>query len=184
MHYQIKTMMKLFSIFVVFMQIQVALSSQPIRYATEPKPIQELCKFNINPSLCVSTLNLDPRSKNSNLRELAWISIDATSNKVNKMLNYLISVSKNIKDREDLKKYKTCIDDYGTAARRFLPAALDDLKAGFFSLAKSDMESVVSIPDHCEAQFGGSSPLTGRNKATHDIANMTADIIRYLFGNN
>lgn len=61
-------MMKLFSIFVVFMQIQVALSSQPIRYATEPKPIQELCKFNINPSLCVSTLNLDPRSKNSNLR--------------------------------------------------------------------------------------------------------------------
>jgi len=68
MHYQIKTMMKLFSIFVVFMQIQVALSSQPIRYATEPKPIQELCKFNINPSLCVSTLNLDPRSKNSNLR--------------------------------------------------------------------------------------------------------------------
>jgi len=116
--------------------------------------------------------------------ELAWISIDATSNKVNKMLNYLISVSKNIKDREDLKKYKTCIDDYGTAARRFLPAALDDLKAGFFSLAKSDMESVVSIPDHCEAQFGGSSPLTGRNKATHDIANMTADIIRYLFGNN
>lgn len=35
---------------------------------------------------------------------LAPISIDATSKKVNELLNYLIFVSKNIKDREDLIK--------------------------------------------------------------------------------
>ncbi|EFH59305.1 hypothetical protein ARALYDRAFT_479186, partial [Arabidopsis lyrata subsp. lyrata] len=149
--------------------------SQPIRSTTgSNKLIQVLCKSNIYPSLCDSTLNLDPRSKNSNLRGLAPISIDATSKKVNELLNYLIFVSKNIKDREDLKKYKTCIDEYGTRARRFLPAALADLKAA----------NVVSIPDHCEAQFAGISPLTGRNKAVHDIAYMTADIIKYLFVNN
>lgn len=117
------------------------------------------------------------------MKGLASISIDATSKKVHELLNYLISVSKSIKDREDLKKYKTCINEYGAAARRFLPAALADLKAAKFSIAKSDMQSVVSVPDHCEAQFAGSSPLTGRNKAVHDIADMTADIIRYLFAN-
>lgn len=61
-------MMKSFYIFVVFIQIQIALS-QPIRSTTgSNKLIQVLCKSNIYPSLCDSTLNLDPRSKNSNLR--------------------------------------------------------------------------------------------------------------------
>ncbi|CAL9221164.1 unnamed protein product [Arabidopsis halleri] len=92
-------MMKLFSIFVVFIQIQIALS-QPIR-STGPKLIQVLCKSNIYPSLsCVSTLNLDSRSKNSNLRGLASISIDATSKKSTSC--YIISfpslrVSKTVK---------------------------------------------------------------------------------------
>ena len=51
--------MKLFSIF-LFIQIQIALS--------QPNLIQQLCKTNRYQPLCVSTLNLDPRSKTSDLQ--------------------------------------------------------------------------------------------------------------------
>ncbi|XP_010468223.1 PREDICTED: pectinesterase inhibitor-like, partial [Camelina sativa] len=172
-----------FSIFFfLFIHIQIALS-QPVWSDKVPQHVQVLCKNNIYPSLCVSTLNLDPRSKNSNIRGLASISMDATSKKVQEMLVYLIYSSKNIKDSEDLKKYKTCIDEYGSAARRFLPASLADLKAGEFSVAKSDMKNVVLAINNCQAQFAGSSLLAGRNKVVDDIADMTADIIKYFFAN-
>lgn len=76
--------------------------------------------------------------------------------------------------------YGTCIEEYGAAVRRFLPAALANLKAKKYAQAVSNMKDVVSAPDICGAQFSGQYPLplAGRNKAVHDIADMTADIIK------
>ncbi|CAH8374339.1 unnamed protein product [Eruca vesicaria subsp. sativa] len=173
--------MKLFSIFVLFIQIQIALS-QPNLSPPGPNLIQQLCKSNRYQTLCVSTLNLDPRSKTSDIQGLASISIDATTKKVNESLDYLTSVYKKINGggRGDYERYGTCMEEYGAAANRFLPAALADLKAKKYSLAMSDMKEVVSVPGICEDQFAGYSPLpvTQRNKAVHDIADMTADIIK------
>ncbi|ESQ48214.1 hypothetical protein EUTSA_v10022234mg [Eutrema salsugineum] len=178
--------MKVIAIFVMFVEIQTALS-QPIIPPGGPNDvIQQLCKRNRYQSLCVSTLNLDPRSKtSSNPQELASISIDATTKKVNETQEYLISVIKTIRRREDWEMYGTCIEEYGAAIRRFLPATLADLKAKNYSQAMSNMKDVVSAPGICQDQFAGKCPfaLTGRNKAVHDIADMTADIIKTFFVN-
>ncbi|KAL1226377.1 Cell wall / vacuolar inhibitor of fructosidase 1 [Cardamine amara subsp. amara] len=139
--------------------------------------------MNIYPTLCVSTLNLDHRSKNSNIKGLALISVDATSKKFTDSLEYITSVFKKIKDPKDWKRYEICIMKYNTVVHWILPTALANLKAAKHHQAKSDMNSVLAVPNICEAQFVGSSPLTERNKAVHDIADMTADIIRYLFAN-
>ncbi|ESQ48212.1 hypothetical protein EUTSA_v10022317mg [Eutrema salsugineum] len=174
--------MKLLSIVSVCIKIQIALS-QPNQPTPGPNSVRELCKLNIYPSLCITTLNHDPRSKNANGHGLALISVDATSKKMRQMLKYLISVRKNIKNRQDSTRYDTCIKAYDTAVHKFLPAELADLKLKRFSQAMSEMKSVVSMPDYCEGQFPETSPLTDRIKAVHDIAGMSADIIRYLYGN-
>lgn len=96
------------------------------------------------------------------------------------MLEYLISVRKNI---ENFKNYDNCIEAYNTTLHKILPVTLADLKHKKFSKARYGMKNVVSAPDKCEAQFAGSSPLTGRNKIVHDIAGMSSDIIRYLYAN-
>ncbi|VVA97949.1 unnamed protein product [Arabis nemorensis] len=99
---------------------------------------------------------------------LASISIDATTKKVNE--SYLISVFKTIVRR----------GEYGASVRRFLPAALADLKAKRYVQAVSNMKEVVTAPSVCGDQWAGQCllPLAGRNKDVHDIADMTIDIIR------
>ncbi|CAH2053493.1 unnamed protein product [Thlaspi arvense] len=174
--------MKSFAIFVLLIQMQIALSqnSQPILSPPGPNLIQQLCKRTRHESLCVSTLNLDPRSKTSDLQGLASISVDATTKKVNETQNYLLSVFKSIGRREEYEMYGTCIEVYGAAISRFLPAVLADLKAKKYSQALTDINEVVTVPDTCEDQFAGYSPLplTARNKATHEIADVTSDIIK------
>ncbi|CAH8260797.1 unnamed protein product [Arabidopsis lyrata] len=171
--------MNLFAVFVMFIQIQIALS-QAIQSPPGSNLVQQLCKRNRYQALCISTLNLDPRSKTSNLQGLASISLDATTKKFNVTLTYLISVLKNVTRREEFETYGTCIEEYGAAVDRFLPAVVADLKAKKYSEAMSEMKDVVAKPGYCEDQFAGQSPLTARNKAVHDIADMTAGIIKTL----
>ncbi|KAG2317737.1 hypothetical protein Bca52824_020859 [Brassica carinata] len=164
--------MKLLAIF-LFIQIQIALSQSNL--------IQQLCTRNRYQSLCVSTLNLDPRSKTSNLQGLALISIDATTKKTNETLTYLISVFPGGGSRADFEKYGTCLDqDYGVSVKRYLPGALANLKAKKYSDVIANLQDVVTASDDCENQFAGSCPLplSQRNKAVHDIADMTTDIIK------
>ncbi|XP_010505073.1 PREDICTED: pectinesterase inhibitor-like [Camelina sativa] len=170
---------KLFAIFLVFIQIAFsqAIQSNPVSIAA-----QQLCKKTHYQALCISTLNLDPRSKTSNVQEFAWIAVDATTKKVKEMQQYLISVLRKISLREDFERYGTCIEEYGAAIDRFLPAVVAALKAKNYSEA-IQMNEVVSKPGYCEDQFAGNSPLTGRNKAVHDIADMTTDIIKAISTN-
>lgn len=107
------------------------------------------------------------------------ISIDATTKKVNGTLQYFIGVLRTIRDRAAFEQYGTCIEEYGAAIDRFLPATLTNLKAKKYSEAMSNMKEIVSKPDNCDAQFDRTgSPVAGRNKVVHDIADMTADIIK------
>ncbi|KAJ4886787.1 Plant invertase/pectin methylesterase inhibitor superfamily protein [Raphanus sativus] len=165
--------MKLFAIF-LFIQIQIALS--------QPNLIQQLCKRNRYQPLCVSTLNLDPRSKTSNLQGLASISIEATTKKTNDALTYLISVLRRTGgDRAAFEKYGTCVDqDYGASVKRYLPGAMANLKAKKYSAAIANLQDVMTASGDCENQFAGSCPLpvSQRNKAVHDITDMTTDIIK------
>ncbi|KAG7625553.1 putative pectinesterase inhibitor domain, Cell wall/vacuolar inhibitor of fructosidase [Arabidopsis thaliana] len=169
----------IFAIFVVLSQIQIALS-QTIQSPPGSSLVQRLCKRNRYQALCISTLNVDPRSKTSNLQGLASISLDATTKKFNVTLTYYISVLKNVRGRVDFERYGTCIEEYGAAVDRFLPAVKADLKAKKYPEAMSEMKDVVAKPGYCEDQFAGESPVTARNKAVHDIADMTADIIKTL----
>ncbi|KAG2317735.1 hypothetical protein Bca52824_020857 [Brassica carinata] len=165
--------MKLFAIFWLI-QFQIALS--------QPNIIQQLCKRNRYQPLCVSTLNLDPRSKTSDLQGLASISIDATTKKTNETLTYLIDALQHTGgDRAAFEKYGTCVDqDYGASTDRYLPAALANLKAKKYSAAIANLQDVMGASGDCENQFAGSCPLpvSQRNKAVHDIADMTTDIIK------
>ncbi|KAJ0238430.1 Pectinesterase inhibitor domain-containing protein [Hirschfeldia incana] len=165
--------MKLFAIF-LFIQIQIALS--------QPNVIQQLCKRNRYQPLCVSTLNHDPRSKTSDPQGLASISIDATKKKANDTLTYLIcELERTGGDRAAFERYGTCVDtDYGASTTRYLPEAMANLKAKNFSAAIANLQDVMSATGNCEDQFAGDCPLpvTQRNKAVHDITDMTADIIR------
>ncbi|EOA32082.1 hypothetical protein CARUB_v10015329mg [Capsella rubella] len=165
---------KLFAIFLVFIQIQIALS-QSLE--------QKVCQKNRYQALCYSTLNLNPRSKTSNVQGFAWIAVDATTKKVNEMQQYLVSILKNISDRGDFERYGTCVEEFGAAIDRFLPAVVAGLKAGKYSEALSQMREVVAKPGYCQQQFAGIagiSELTNRNKAVHDIADMTTDIMKML----
>ncbi|KAL1214432.1 Pectinesterase inhibitor [Cardamine amara subsp. amara] len=172
------TFMNLFAIFVVFIQIQISLS-QSVQSPPEPNLIQQLCKRNRYQTLCISTLNDDPRSKTSNLKGLASISIDATTKKVNGTLQYYVGVLRTITDRALFEMYGTCIEEYGAAIDRFLPAAVANLKAKKYSETMSNMKDVVAKPVNCDAQFPTTgSPVAARNKVVHDIADMTGDIIK------
>ncbi|CAA7015606.1 unnamed protein product [Microthlaspi erraticum] len=157
------------------MGIQTAFS-QSSDSPSGPKLIQQLCKRNRYQSLCNSTLSHDPRSKAANLQGLG-----ATIKTVNESLTYFISVFDKITLRPAYEIYGTCIEDYGRLIDRLLPTVLADIKAKNYTDAMSNMEDIVFAPNHCENQFpAGTAPLpvTQHNKAAHDIADMTADIIK------
>lgn len=117
------------------------------------------------------------------IKGLSVISVDATSKKVHEMLKYLKSV--NTKNVEDSTRYTICIQAYTMAVQNFLPAAYSQLNNKSFFAARSEMIKVVSVSDKCEAQFAGSSPLTQqRNKDIHDIADTSADIMKYFIANS
>lgn len=113
---------------------------------------------------------------------LASISIDATTKKTNETLTYLANcLDRTGGDRAAFEEYGTCVDqDYGASIDRYLPGALANLKAKKYSAAIANLQDVMDATGDCENQFAGSCPLpvSQRNKAVHDIADMTTDIIK------
>ncbi|KAF3534518.1 hypothetical protein DY000_02042664 [Brassica cretica] len=63
---------------------------------------------------------------------------------------------------------------------RYLPGALANLQAKKYSAVIANLQDVVGASGDCENQFAGCCPLpvSQRNKAVHDIADMTTDIIK------
>ncbi|EOA33073.1 hypothetical protein CARUB_v10016410mg [Capsella rubella] len=171
---------KLFAIFLVFIQIQIALS-QSLE--------QKVCQQNRYKALCFSTLNNNPRSKTSNLHGLASIAFDATIKTFNDMEQFLIIVLNLVSRSEDSKKYRSCVEDYGAAINNILPAVVADLKAKKYPEAMSQMKEVLVKQGDCDKQFAGpdtsakKTELMSFTKVVHDTADMTIDIIKMLSTN-
>lgn len=146
------------------------------------KTIDETCKKTKNYSLCVSTLESDPRSATTDPAGLANISLEILRGKANATLREAIKLYTGAgSDPVVYQFYGTCIDVYLVSVTRLLPNAARELGSKKFSEARGDVTEVASNAQTCGRQFvGRSDPIISPNADVHDLATVVSDIIGSL----
>lgn len=137
------------------------------------------CKKTPYYDLCVTSLNSDPRSSTADVAGLGVIMADVVKAKATDSLN---KINELLTQRPGDKLLANCVDYYHTVTEGDVPLAKDAFASGNPKLADQGMSDAGNVIDLCESQFSeGSSPLTDKNKAAHDVAAVGAGIARSMF---
>lgn len=76
----------------------------------------------------------------------------------------------------------SCVDKYKTVLIADVPQATEALQKGDPKFAEDGANDAANEATYCETDFSaaGNSPLTKQNNAMHDVAAVTAAIVRLL----
>lgn len=143
--------------------------------------IQETCKHTDYYNLCVSSLELDPRSLNADIKELALILVELLLAKANETLLHVGDLFKKVSDPALYRYYGTCIEEYRAIVERQMPEAIGALQSDDHMVSKNDAEAAAAHADSCEEQVAGEAqPFSDQNKAVHDLSLVTSSILGIL----
>ncbi|XP_034208233.1 cell wall / vacuolar inhibitor of fructosidase 1-like [Prunus dulcis] len=136
------------------------------------------CKKTPYYDLCVISLNSDPRSYTADVAGLGVVMADVVKAKATDSLN---KINELLTQSPGDRSLTTCVDYYKTVIEGDVPLANEAFAAGNAKLADQGMSDAGIVIDLCESQFSeGSSPVTDKNKAAHDVAAVGAAIARTM----
>ncbi|KAI9123291.1 hypothetical protein K1719_006180 [Acacia pycnantha] len=144
--------------------------------------IQQTCKHTPNQALCLQYLKSDPRSSDADISGLALIMVDAMKAKANQALAKIHRElqRKSLSDSEK-QALSSCAEQYRAVLIADVPEAIAALQKGDPKFAEDGANDAALEANSCESGFSyGKSPLTQENHALHDIAQVTAAIVRNL----
>ncbi|XP_028760121.1 cell wall / vacuolar inhibitor of fructosidase 1-like [Neltuma alba] len=144
--------------------------------------IQQTCKHTPNQALCLQYLKSDPRSSDADISGLALIMVDAMKAKAKQALAKIRQElqRRSHSDREK-QALRSCADQYRAVLEADVPEAIAALQKGDPKFAEDGANDAALEANSCESGFSsGKSPLTPENNALHDIAQVTAAIVRNL----
>ncbi|XP_021906760.1 pectinesterase inhibitor-like [Carica papaya] len=148
--------------------------------------ITQVCKKTNFYQLCMKSLQSDPRSSTADVNGLAGISLDLVTKKSNETFTYALELFKNVRDPLLYQYYGTCVEEYGAAVTRHLPAAIEALnKSHEYAVAGDEAKAVANNANVCEEQFTltpmpRKSPFSSRSEVVHDLSLVAASIISQL----
>ncbi|CAL2226634.1 unnamed protein product [Prunus armeniaca] len=146
--------------------------------------IVKTCKKTPHYDLCVSTLQSNPQSSNTDVPGLAHIISDFLLAKATDTLDYIHGLLKQSPEAELQKALANCAELYIPVVKFSLPQAIDALTNGHFGFANYGISDAAKEADACEKGFSGSttSPLTDRNKLVDNLSGVAVAIINLLKG--
>ncbi|WMV15627.1 hypothetical protein MTR67_009012 [Solanum verrucosum] len=114
--------------------------------------IDDICSKTQKNDVCLSVLREDPRSKDSNLKDLMTIAIDL-SQKNTQYVRNLVAMLFNKETNSTLKtRYSLCWENYNDAIANlgYLP---DLLKSKDYEVLNTHASAALSDPSKCDANF-------------------------------
>ncbi|KAK7291720.1 hypothetical protein RIF29_07093 [Crotalaria pallida] len=151
-----------------------------LNIATNGNLIEETCKQTPNYDLCVQYLKADPHSSDADVTGLALIMVNVIKTKANNALvkiNKLLQVSSVPDQKEALN---LCSGQYKAILEADVAQAIAALQKGDPKFAEDGAKDAAIEATSCENSFSGKSPLTSDNNSMHDVAVVTAAIVRLL----
>lgn len=141
--------------------------------------IENTCKNTPNYQLCVSTLQSDPRSFDTDVYGLGLVLVDAVKAKA----TFTVDSIKKLKgsNPEFILPLIECSILYNAILKADIPEAIEALRKGVPKFAENGMIDAALEVQICENSFKQSnSPLTRMNKDVYDLSVVAKSIIRML----
>ncbi|XP_054807827.1 cell wall / vacuolar inhibitor of fructosidase 1-like [Prosopis cineraria] len=144
--------------------------------------IQQTCKHTPNQALCLQYLKSDPRSSDADISGLALIMVDAMKAKAKQAV---AKIHQELQRRghgdTETQALRSCAEQYSAVLEADIPEAIAALQKGDPKFAEDGANDAALEANSCESSFSsGKSLLTRENNDVHDIAQVTAAIVRNL----
>ncbi|CAJ2654066.1 unnamed protein product [Trifolium pratense] len=142
--------------------------------------IQQTCKQTPNYEICIQYLKSDPRSSDADITGLALIMVDIIKSKANTTLNKINQLIKKKQEPSQKEALNSCAGRYKAILVADVPKSVAALKQGDPKFAEDGANDAAVEATTCENGFKGKSPLSNENIAMHDVAAITAAIVKQL----
>lgn len=146
--------------------------------------IEQTCKETPNYDLCISSLQSDPRSSNSDVKELAIIMIDVIKDKATQTLNHINHLLNNSSSSQNIgvkQELNSCTRQYSTIVKIDVLEASQYLSKGLFKIAEENINNAGVQANSCEEGLSGGSILSDKNQFMNDLVAVVTAIIRSLY---
>ncbi|KAK7348026.1 hypothetical protein VNO80_22574 [Phaseolus coccineus] len=142
--------------------------------------IESTCKKTPNYNLCLQYLKANPGSSTASVSGLALIMVNVMKAKAYDALKIIHDLQKKGAGPKQQGALKSCASNYNAVLVADIPEATEALQKGDPKFAENGANDAANEATYCEDEFSGNSPLTKQNNAMHDVAAVTAAIVRLL----
>ncbi|KAL5541495.1 hypothetical protein UlMin_009205 [Ulmus minor] len=144
--------------------------------------IEETCKKTPHYELCLSSLESNPESKNSDILGLAHIMINNVLANATDALDLIRNLLKQAPDPQEERSLAYCAELFIPVVKYSLPQAIEALIGGHFGFASYGVSDAAKETDACKKSFSGSnqSPLIDRVNVLHELIDVAEAIISVL----
>ncbi|XP_017974170.1 PREDICTED: cell wall / vacuolar inhibitor of fructosidase 1 [Theobroma cacao] len=144
--------------------------------------VETTCKKTPFYNLCLSTLQSDPRSSRADLAGLVHIGADKVKARATATLRQIIGLLRAAKDPKLQTALRDCVDLYDTIIKYDMPVTIEAVAKGNPKFGVQGATDAANEADDCERRFGNppNSPISGSNKAVHDLCAIVASIAQLL----
>jgi pectinesterase inhibitor-like protein len=140
--------------------------------------IENTCKKTPNYNICLQSLKANSGSSVADVTGLAQIMVKVMKAKANDGLNKIHQLQR--LGNGARKALNSCGDKYRAILVADIPQAIEALEKGDPKFAEDGANDAANEATYCENEFNGKSPLTKQNNAMHDVASVTAAMVRQL----
>ncbi|KAG4932171.1 hypothetical protein AAZX31_17G035400 [Glycine max] len=147
------------------------------------KLIENTCKKTPNYNVCLESLKASPGSSSADVTGLAQIMVKEMKAKANDALKRIHELQRvGASGPKQRRALSSCADKYKAVLIADVPQATEALQKGDPKFAEDGANDAANEATYCETDFSaaGNSPLTKQNNAMHDVAAVTAAIVRLL----
>lgn len=172
----------IFITLVIAATISVPVSHCRIMQLKGTNLIEETCKQTPHHDLCIHYLKSDPQSSKKDVTGLALIMINTMKTQANNALDKIHHLLLQGSSEPALKQaLNECAGRYRAIVEADVAQANAGLQKGDPKFAENGANDAAIEATSCEKSFEGKkSPLTNDNNAMHDVADITAAIVRLL----
>ncbi|OIW00162.1 hypothetical protein TanjilG_29152 [Lupinus angustifolius] len=145
------------------------------------KLIESTCKKTPNYIVCINSLKPSPGSSSADVRGLALIMVKVMETKANDALNKIHELQRVLTGHNQKVALNSCASKYNAILVADIPSATEALQKGDPKFAEDGANDAANEATYCETDYpAGTLPLTKWNNAMHDVAAVTAAIVRSL----
>jgi len=142
--------------------------------------IQQTCKQTPNYALCIKYLKSDPRSSDISIVNYALYMVDRIKTTTITAYNKVTQLLNGRHELYQTEALSSCAGKYRSILVDVVPKSIAALKQGDPKVAEDGANDAANEATTCENGFKGKSPISDENIDMHDVAVITAAIVKQL----